>query len=300
MMVILLIILSLIILLLIVADVSSRKVLFPKHRTLKMSEEIVREEDEEWRDFDKKDTEEVDFILNDNYVIHGTMVYNDRDSKNFIIHTHGFRFTRHGGIKYLDAFFNAGYNVYMYDLRSHGSNVRGPIGMGEAESDDLAQIINLFKIKYGSDITLGLHGESLGAFTSLMVLKNKPAIDFIIEDCAYSDTIREIKFQMGRNKIPPFLFKLVVLVARLKYKQHWSDYDARMMVKTATLPICFIHGNKDTFTPPYMAKDLYEACDFKENKILLYFEGAGHAQSEKSNPQRYVDEVKSFIDNLDI
>jgi alpha-beta hydrolase superfamily lysophospholipase len=299
-MVIMIIIIALLILLLIVADASSRKVLYPNHRTLKMSEDIVKEEDDEWRDFDKKDTEEVDFILKDNYIIHGTMVYNDRNSKKFVIHTHGFRFTRHGGIKYLDAFFNAGYNVYMYDLRSHGENVRGPIGMGEAESDDLAQIINLFRRKYGTDITLGLHGESLGAFTSLMVLNNKPTVDFVIEDCAYSDTIRELKYQMGRNKIPPVIFKLVVIVARVKYKQHWSDYDARKVVKTSTLPICFIHGNMDTFTPPYMAKDLYEACDFKENKELIYFDGAEHANSEKSNPQKYVDEVKSFIDNLNI
>lgn len=299
-MIVLIIILILLLLLIIIADVSSRKVIFPKRQTLNMSEQIVRVQDEEWRDFDKKDTEEVNYILNDNYVIHGTMVYNDRNSKKFIIHTHGFGFTRHGGIKYLQAFFNAGYNVYLYDLRSHGANVRGPIGMGEIESDDLSQIINLFKIKYGSDTILGLHGESLGAFTSLMVLKYKPQIDFIIEDCAYSDIIRELKFQIKRNKVPQFLFDLIVLVSRIKYKQHWRDYDAREIVKTATLPICFIHGNKDTFTPPYMAKELYEACNFKENKKLLYFSGAGHAKSEKSNPQRYVDEVKSFIDSLDI
>jgi alpha-beta hydrolase superfamily lysophospholipase len=49
-----------------------------------------------------------------------------------------------------------------------------------------------------------------------------------------------------------------------------------------------------------MAKDLYEACDFKENKELIYFDGAEHANSEKSNPQKYIEEVKSFIDNLKI
>jgi pimeloyl-ACP methyl ester carboxylesterase len=296
-MVIFSIILLILIILLIMADIFSRKVLYPTHRTLQMSEEIVKEE-EEWRDFDSKDTEEVDFVLNDNYIIHGTMVYNDRKSKKFIIHTHGFRFTRHGGIKYLDAFFNAGFNVYIYDLRSHGQNARGPIGMGEAESDDLAQIIKLFTIKYGPDITLGLHGESLGAFTSLMVLKYRSDIDFVIEDCAYSDTIRELKYQMGRNHLPSFMFELVVLMARVKYKQHWKDYDARKVVESSKVPICFIHGTDDTFTPPTMAKDLYEACKFKDNKKLVYFKGAAHANSEKSDPKRYVDEVKSFINDL--
>lgn len=293
------IVLSMLILIIIVADVSSRKVIYPLHKSLKMSEIIVKEEDE-WRDFDNKDKEEVDFILNDNYIIHGTMVYNDRNSKKFIIHTHGFGFTRYGGIKYLNAFFNVGYNVYLYDLRSHGANISGPVGMGEVESDDLAQIIRLFKIKYGSDTILGLHGESLGAFTSLMVLKYKPSIAFIIEDCSYSDTIRELKYQMKRNRISPFMFKIVVLVARVKYGQHWSDYDARNIVKSTNIPICFIHGNKDTFTPAWMARDLYEACDFKENKELIYFDGAGHAKSETSDPQKYVNEIKSFIKNLKI
>ncbi len=46
---VLMIILFLMILLIVIADMFSRKVLFPKHRTLEMSEKIVKDE-EEWRE----------------------------------------------------------------------------------------------------------------------------------------------------------------------------------------------------------------------------------------------------------
>lgn len=278
----------------ITADVISRKVIFPHHRTLQMSEDIVKDEDE-WRDYDKKDTEELNFTLSDGYLIHGTMVWNDRNSKKFIIHTHGFRFTRYGGIKYLNTFFNSNYNVYLYDLRSHGENERGPVGMGETESKDLSDIIKQFRAKFGDDITLGLHGESLGAFTSLVTLKYEPKVDFVIEDCAYSDTIQELKYQMSRQHMPSFMFNLVVWIARTKYKMHWEVYDAKDIIKDSELPIMFIHGDGDMFTPSWMASSLYNACNIKYNKKLLYFEGAKHANSEKSNPNKYIREVTAFI-----
>lgn len=296
-MIVFIILVILLIILIIIADIFSRKVLFPEHRSLEESKEILKEESS-WHDFDNLDSEPLDFILNDNYIIHGTMVYSDRNSKKYIIHTHGFRSTRYGGIKYFDAFFNLGYNVYIYDLRSHGANAKGLIGMGEVESDDLNQIIKLFKLKFKSIKSLGLHGESLGAFTSLIVLKYNNDVDFVIEDCAYSDTINELKFQMVRRHLPLFMFKLVELVAKFKYKQHWSKFDAKKVVKTSKVPICFIHGLKDTFTPSTMAKELYDACEYKDNKNLIYFKEAEHANSQSSDPKKYKEEVKAFINEM--
>jgi uncharacterized protein len=43
--------------------------------------------------------------------------------------------------------------------------------MGYQESKDLNEVINQVYDKFGKDIVLGLQGVSMGASTSLMVLK---------------------------------------------------------------------------------------------------------------------------------
>jgi len=289
----LLIIVILILVVFLTGDIIARKVIYPTRTTLSKAKKMEQDSGN-WKDYDSKDKEELDFTLSDGYMLHGTMVYNDRTSKKFVIHTHGFSFNRYGGVKYVDTFADAGYNVYLYDLRSHGMNGRGMVGMGEQESKDLVELIRLFKDKFGADIILGLHGESLGAFSSLIALVSKPDIKFCIEDCSYSDTETELKFQFKQQKIPTFLYPEVRWNAKVLYKQHWADYDAREAVKNTNIPILFIHGEADQFTPPYMAKDLFDACSSK-NKKLVYFEGANHAQSMSSNPERYARIVKDFI-----
>ena len=41
--------------------------------------------------------------------------------------------------------------------------------------------------RYSDISVLGLHGESLGAATTLTTLKYKPDVDFVVADCGFSD-----------------------------------------------------------------------------------------------------------------
>lgn len=286
---------SLIVLLIIISDIMCRRVIFPTPLSLSQSEKIEKDAGN-WNNYDSLDKEDLNFILNDGYLIHGTLIWNNRNSNKFVIITHGFKYNRFGSIKYLDTFKNNDYNVYIYDLRSHGNNEKGIISMGNQESKDLNQLINLFRKNFQNNIILALHGESLGAFSSLLVLSYNPDIKFVVSDCSYSDTINELKHQMKNHKIPLMIFPLISFIAKVKYNQNWKSLDAREVLKKTKIPILFIHGEDDTFTPPHMAKELYLQCSSK--KELVYFNDAKHAQCRNSNPSKYTKIVTNFINSL--
>lgn len=278
--------------------VAAKRVCLPKVRSWEETKEIESQY-ELWNNYEKIDKEDLNFTLEDGYLIHGTFIKSPTPSNKYIILSHGYRYSRLGGVKYIDIFRSRNYNIYLYDLRNHGQNVLGGvIGMGEQEHKDLAQIIDGFYNKFGQDIILGLHGESLGAFTSMMAIKlREDKIKFVIEDCGYSSTREELIYQMKhRNKMPLSFYNLVATYAKNKYNQNWNDMDLRPILSNSTTPILFIHGEKDSFTPPIMAKELYDSHNgFKK---LLYIEDAEHAQSVVTDPTLYRETVYSFLEKI--
>jgi fermentation-respiration switch protein FrsA (DUF1100 family) len=58
-------------------------------------------------------------------------------------------------------------------------------------------------------------------------------------------------------------------------------------------PILFIHGGSDTFVPTDMVYRLYKAKASK--KMLWIANGAKHAESYKKHREKYVKQVKDFL-----
>jgi len=132
-----------------------------------------------------------------------------------------------------------GYNVVIYDLRHHGENERHHVSMGYQESKDLVQLVLWLRTKYGQAITIGLHGESLGASTSLMALKTftekSIPIEFCIADCGYSNLMDLLAYKLKIQY--PFMPRLMLNLANkmcgLRYGCLFSDI----------LPVEDIKGN---------------------------------------------------------
>jgi len=253
----------------------------------------------QWNNYEELEKEDLDFTLEDGYLIHGTFIPSPNKSNKYIILTHGFRYSRLGGVKYIDIFRENNYNIYLYDLRNHGNNIHGGlIQMGEQEHKDLAQIIDKIYESFGDDINLGLHGESLGAFSSMMVTKLRgDKIKFVIEDCGYSYTRDELIYQLKRQMHMPFAFySLVARYAKRNYNQHWNDMDLKPVLSKSAIPMLFIHGKADTFTPPAMAQELYNS--HKGFKQLCLVDEAEHAQSIIVDPLLYRETVNDFLKHI--
>lgn len=246
---------------------------------------------------EKLKREPIEVKMSDGYLIHGDISLQG-DEKKFVILCHGYSVNRESAIKYAVLFYSLGYSVVVYDHRSHGDNVHKDVTMGYKESKDLHEIILWLKAKYGDDILLGLHGESMGSATILQAVKYNDKIDFICEDCGYSD-LRKLFIYLVRHMthLSPFFIPMCDVYMKLFHRYHMKDASPIEYIKGCTIPLLVIHGENDTFIPNDHSEDIYQAFDgYKEKHI---FPGAEHAESLLSNREQYMQILENFVHKIE-
>jgi fermentation-respiration switch protein FrsA (DUF1100 family) len=118
-----------------------------------------------------------------------------------------------------------------------------------------------------------------------------------ISDSAYSDVL---------NLVAPVLrngFHLpahpTLELARAAFMLRLDGYDLadaapESAAPSARVPVMVIHGDCDTFVPPYMARRIYEALP-DGRRDLLVVRGANHCQSSLADPDLYWSRVFEFL-----
>lgn len=267
----------------------------PRRSTVEKSIQYVKDGGL-YGDFDELEKEELLIPSYDRYELHGFYLPCEGSDK-YVIITHGITDTCYGSVRYANLYHKLGLNVVIYDLRNHGRNRPDYTTMGIRESKDLQAVIGCIRERFGKDIKLGIHGESLGSATSILSLYNGLGLSFCVADCGYSDLIKLMNYLTKEiYRVPSFFIRLGSMLGKLIY--HYSFYDIRPIdnLKENTTPLLFVHGTADTYIPPHMSQDMYDAAEcYKE---IEFFEGAKHAQSIESNPQKYYEMLERFLKNI--
>ncbi|WP_198145551.1 alpha/beta hydrolase family protein [Olegusella massiliensis] len=123
-----------------------------------------------WGDFDLLSQSEYQVKEYDGYELHCSFVPAEHTSNKYVIISHGFCSNRYGAAKYVASYRKLGFNCIIYDIHAHGENASTTCTLGNLESEDLLALIQDTHQRYGKDITLGLHGESMGSATMLSAL----------------------------------------------------------------------------------------------------------------------------------
>lgn len=118
----------------------------------------------------------------DGYVLNVELIRNPVPSDKYVLLSHGYTDNRFGALKYTRMYLDLGFNAIVYDLRGHGENEATFCTYSARERKDLAALIRDCRDRYRPTI-FGIHGESLGAATSIACLEDKPQIDFVVADC---------------------------------------------------------------------------------------------------------------------
>ena len=229
----------------------------------------------------------------DGYALHVQLLKNPEITTKYVILSHGYTDNRMGSLKYVRMYLDLGYSCIIYDLRGHGENESTFTTYGIREGKDIAALVKDTHERYPELTELGLHGESLGAASTISSLQYNSEVSFAVADCGFSDIENVLRNGYASVHLPTVLFDLADLGARLRY--HYSLKQMRPIdaLDDNNIPVLFIHGENDSFILPRNSIDMYERTGGV--KKLQIISEAGHAQSVLVNPEEYRETVEEFL-----
>lgn len=217
------------------------------------------------------------------------------DTSRYAIICHGVTESKVNSFKYARMFENLGFNSVVYDHRRHGDSGGKTTSFGHYEKLDLQAVVEALKLHVGSELIFGIHGESMGAATTLLYAGMQDDADFYISDCAYSDISEQVLHVMRTTTRlrTPLALKLASFFMRLRDGYLISTVTPREAVKKIINPVLFIHSLPDDFVLPQMTMEMHDLKPGR--KMLKLFEEGAHAQSYNLHPQEYENTVAQFL-----
>ena len=234
----------------------------------------------------------------EDYELHVQFLKNPNPTTKYVILSHGYTDNRMGSLKYVPMYLNLGFNCIIYDLRGHGENESTFTTYGVREGKDLKCLVDDTRERYPDITVLGLHGESLGAATTITSLKYMPEVDFVVADCGFSDIENVLKEGYRNAHLPTGLVDIANVTGKIRY--HYAIKEMRPIdsLDENEIPILFLHGENDTFILPKNSEDM--AARTKGYKEIYIIPGAGHAQSVLTEPELYKEYVRQYLVTLEI
>lgn len=217
------------------------------------------------------------------------------DTNRYVIICHGVTESKVNSFKYARMFERLGFNSVVYDHRRHGDSGGKTTSFGHFEKMDLKAVVRVLELHVGTDLFYGIHGESMGAATTLLYAGMDDTADFYIADCAYSDIYEQILHVM-KTTTPlrtTLALRLASFFMKMRDGYSISTVSPRESVQNIQKPVLFIHSINDDFVLPKMSEELYA---LKQGpKELKLFEDGAHAQSFNKNPDEYEETVAEFL-----
>lgn len=249
-----------------------------------------------WYDALEKTDETVESF--DGYRLHVQFLRNPAARGRYVIVSHGYTDNRFGSLKYARIYLALGFHVILYDLRGHGENEKTFCTYSIRESRDLAALTAWCRNRFDDIRVLGLHGESLGAATTVACLRYRPEVDFAVADCPFAEILSVMKKGLKQMRLPPALVHLASLCARIRYGYWFHDMRPIDSLGENRTPLLMIHGEQDDFIPPRHSRRLAAAGgDLAEMRLVP---GAGHAASVLTDPTGYEQAVRAFLEKIGV
>lgn len=256
-------------------------------------ETLAKRFDEKWYENVKK---EILWVESQNGYLLNAVFLQPLPTKNTVIICHGVTESKINSFKFARLFEKLGFNSVVYDHRRHGESGGKTTSFGFYEKSDLQSVVQIIREKIGHDALLGIHGESMGAATTILYAGTfQDEANFHVVDCPFSDFTEQALHVLRRET--PFRTMMVLRIANLFLKVR-DGYTLNLVspkevVQHIETPMLFIHGLEDKFILPYMTEELYEKK--QGPKMLKLFKKGGHARAYIRNPEEYEEIVEQFL-----
>ncbi len=232
------------------------------------------------------------------YSIKGS-VFEPHATNKYMIICHGVTVNRLNSVKYMNLFLQKGWNVLIYDHRRHGESGGKTTSYGHYEKFDLQSVVHWLKQEIGDSIILGIHGESMGAVTTLLYAGMvEDGADFYIADCPFSELEAQLLYRLKVEfKLPSVLVMPIAKpFVQLRDRYSIKGVSPLQAVQNIKSPVLFIHSKDDDYIPADMSKLLFEKK--QGAKKLFIAEKGSHAMSYAENREEYAKVIDDFLEEI--
>jgi fermentation-respiration switch protein FrsA (DUF1100 family) len=199
----------------------------------------------------------------------------------------------------MNLFLQKGWNVLIYDHRRHGESGGETTSYGHYEKFDLQSVVHWLKKEVGDSIVLGIHGESMGAVTTLLYAGMlEDSADFYIADCPFTELEAQLLYRLKVEfKVPSLLIMPIAKpFVQLRDRYSIKGVSPISVIGNIEKPVLFIHSKDDDYILAEMSKQLYEKK--KGSKKLYIAEKGSHAMSYAENREEYSKVIDEFFDEI--
>lgn len=221
------------------------------------------------------------------------------DGHTWAVVCHGYIGDPASMAKYAYHFSELGMNVLMPAARGHERNVdTGLIQMGWGDAHDLLGWVDDI-VAREPEARIMLFGVSMGGAEVMMASGLDGLSDnvtLIVEDCGYTSVWDEFVLQLDNVfGLPSFpILNVADAACLLRAGYTFEAASAVESLRSASVPMLFIHGDEDAFVPFSMLDECYDACA-SEVKEKLVVSGAGHGLAASTDPDLYWGTVDDFV-----
>ena len=261
--------------------------------------------------------EEVRFGAADGHPLGGVILAASANvvRRGMIVFSHEVGNDRTSCLRYAGPLREAGYDVFAFDFRGHGTS---PPQAGylprqwasDRERDDMLGAIRFIGDhleKHGRSRDVALLGISRGAGAAILASVGMPCVKAIITDGAFSsDTTLEYLMRrfattfarirvVAENHPPPFWRFLRWLLFVQYYRRDRCRFPSvrKAVVRMGAKPILLIHGEKDSYIPIAQSQRLFDLAEGP--KEIWSVPDAKHNQSIRMHADAYTRHVVRFL-----
>ena len=248
-----------------------------------------------------------------------------QDAPATVLISHGFMCDKFD-VGFLRSIFSTQhFNSLTFDFRGHGENAQGQsctFGRDEAY-EVLAAAHFLKKHAVLGKKPLFAYGFSMGAVASIEAQAKEPLFDAMILDCPFDSSANIIKKCLENIRFSFFGFEFHVPGRQLLERYAFHPYVQSMIklllktvaqldprridmslyplspahsIQKVSVPCFFIHCKHDEKISVSAIKNIYEAA--AGPKLLWITNGRRHFDSYFYNPEKYIEQVRRFVDQV--
>lgn len=249
-----------------------------------------------------------------------------KDAQATIVLCHGFMCDKFD-VGFLRAIFPRGqFNFLAFDFRAHGESTEGQCcTFGRDEAYDVMAAARYVRSQPQlKDKPVFAYGFSMGAVALIEAqAKDKTLFDAMVLDCPFDSTERVLAQSIDRLKISLFgyefdlpgksilrryafhpyvqafikiLLKTFVHIDVRNIQTYMCPLKPSESIKKVSVPCLFIHCKNDDKIPTEAIKEVFNGAHGYKSLWLTH--GRRHYDSLFYNPERYVERVTKFLNNV--